>query len=108
MWFTIQDEIVISYSNIKANSTLLPNNIYEIEKHVENPDIYLGQHVDALSIENFVPKVSKEEILQKFRNKLKKLYNEIQFRKDIGDDTTKLEQDYEQVKIEYNNAKASE
>ena len=76
----------------------------KVEKiNIESPELFIGKD-KSIFIKKESDIIEESMLLEVSNNektKLKKLWGEIQFLKDIGDDTSTIEKEYEELKLKY-------
>lgn len=98
-----KDGIISQSSNIQFDKKGLGNGEKVKKANVDFPELFIGKNKDIFSRKesDIVAESVSEKKLDNKKTRLRKLWGEIQFLKDIGDDTSTIEKEYEELKLKY-------
>lgn len=106
-YFEIANNKIIGYHSYEMQSEGLPEGHLMVPFETNNdPNLYLGLDAKDLTAPNppFPPPAPP---IINVRAKLRGIYFELKFTEDLGEDTTTLQVQYDALKIEYDNLKAT-
>ena len=98
-----KDGIISQSSNIQFDKESLGTGEKVKKANVDFPGLFIGKNEDIFSRKesDIVTESFSEKKLDNEKTRLRKLWGEIQFLKDIGDDTSTIEKEYEELKLKY-------